>query len=143
MLFGFMRWESIGSLARLQQVQQLQASCAAMTQIPLSIEQTVAPQPKRSTATKLVVGLLGVFAVVCVYQQGHQARGASRVAVSPLHVADRLEMKACEIKSLTRANECTQDRSSETSLVVLATVGLPAAVFQLSLTFAIEQGSIW
>jgi len=41
-----------------------------MTQIPLSIEQTVAPQPKRSTATKLVVGLLGVFAVVCVYQQG-------------------------------------------------------------------------
>jgi flavodoxin I len=41
-----------------------------MTQIPLSIEQTFAPQPKRSTATKLVVGLLGVFAVVCVYQQG-------------------------------------------------------------------------
>ena len=93
-LFGLMRWESIGSLARLQQVQQLQATCAAMTQIPLSIEQTVAPQPKRSTATKLVVGLLGVFAVVCVYQQGHQAWGASRVAVSPLHVADRLQMRA-------------------------------------------------
>ena len=45
-----------------------------MTQIPLSIEQTVAAQPKRSTATKLVVGLLAGFAVVCVYQNGHQRR---------------------------------------------------------------------
>ena len=41
-----------------------------MTQIPLSIEQTIAPQPKRSTATKLVVGLLAVSAVVCVYEKG-------------------------------------------------------------------------
>ena len=45
-----------------------------MTQIPLSIEQTVASQPKRSTATKLVVGLLAVFAVVCLYEKGHQLR---------------------------------------------------------------------
>jgi len=41
-----------------------------MTQIPLSIEQTVASQPKRSTATKLVVGLLAVFAVVYLYENG-------------------------------------------------------------------------
>jgi len=41
-----------------------------MTQIPLSIEQTIAPQTKRSTATKLVVGLLAVSAVVCVYEKG-------------------------------------------------------------------------
>ena len=64
-----------------------------MTQIPLSIEQTVAAQPKRSTATKLVVGLLAGFAVVCVYQNGHRRRGASRVAVSPLHLAYRVEMR--------------------------------------------------
>ena len=43
-----------------------------MTQIPLSIEQTVASQPKRSTATKLVVGLLAVFAVVYLYENGQQ-----------------------------------------------------------------------
>ena len=64
-----------------------------MTQIPLSIEQTVAAQPKRSTATKLVVGLLAGFAVVCVYQNGHRRRGASRVAVSLFHLANRVEMR--------------------------------------------------
>ena len=41
-----------------------------MTQIPLSIEQTVAPQPKRSIATKLVAGLLAGAAVVGLYQNG-------------------------------------------------------------------------
>ena len=45
-----------------------------MTQIPLSIEQTVAPQPKRSIATKLVAGLLAGAAVVGLYQNGHQPR---------------------------------------------------------------------
>ena len=72
-----------------------------MTQIPLSIEQTVAAQPKRSTATKLVVGLLAGFAVVCVYQNGHRRRGASRVAVSPLHLAYRVEMSAHRIGHLS------------------------------------------
>ena len=76
-----------------REAQASSAPRAAMTQIPLSIEQTVAAQPKRSTATKLVVGLLAGFAVVCVYQNGHQRRVASRVAVSPLHLADRVEMR--------------------------------------------------
>ena len=68
-----------------------------MTQIPLSIEQTIAPQTKRSTATKLVVGLLAVSAVVCVYEKGHQPWGASRVAVSRLHQSEWLQMSVWKI----------------------------------------------
>ena len=45
-----------------------------MTQIPHSIEQTASARPKRCNVTKLVVGLLAVFAVVCLYEKGHQLR---------------------------------------------------------------------
>ena len=43
-----------------------------MTQIPHSIEQTASARPKRCNVTKLVVGLLAVFAVVYLYENGQQ-----------------------------------------------------------------------
>jgi flavodoxin I len=60
-----------------------------MTQIPLSIEQTVAAQPKRSTATKLVVGLLAGFAVVCVYQNGPALVSSMGFAPAATHASTR------------------------------------------------------
>ena len=60
-----------------------------MTQIPLSIEQTIAPQTKRSTATKLVVGLLAGFAVVCVYQNGPALVSSMGFAPAATHASTR------------------------------------------------------
>ena len=58
-------------------------------QIPLTIEQTAepaAPRVKQPVAAKVVVGVLAVFAVVCLYQSGHQPHSwANRQKVTGDH----------------------------------------------------------